>query len=129
MTINLGSVVAGDGSDHLTKEPLRRTAGGIPRFKPLPAADGLILNKAQAEAVYSAMCALNNVSGVGLGVVFPEAGGRIRSGRIAVRELGDTGRVLVERFAFQGNPAEQLEAVESYADQSAFATAYGLQQG
>lgn len=86
----------------------------------------LILNPAQAEAVYSAMCALNNVSGIGFGVVFPEAGGRIKSGRIGVREFGDTGRVQVEHFAFQGNPVEQVEAVESYDDQNAFATAYGL---
>mgnify|MGYP000867219322 CR=1 FL=1 len=124
MAINHGSVVAGDGCDALTGEPLRRTAGGIPRFKPLPAADGLILTKSQAEAVYSAMCALNNVNGIGFGVAFNE-----QASRVGVREFADTGRVLVERFAFQGNPVEQIEAVESYADQSAFATAYGLQQG
>lgn len=46
MAINHGSVVADDGCDALTGEPLRRTAGGIPRFKPLPAADGLILTEA-----------------------------------------------------------------------------------
>ncbi len=89
----------------------------------------LILTQAQAGAVYSTMCALNNVSGIGCAVVFPEAAGRIKSGRIAVREFGDTGRVQVERFAFQGNPVEQVEAAESYADQSAFATAYGLNTG
>lgn len=62
MSKNLGPVVAGDGCDHLTGAPLRRTAGGIPRYQPLPAAQGLILTRAQAEAAYTAMCALNNAN-------------------------------------------------------------------
>ena len=113
MAINHGSVVAGDGCDPLTGEPLRRTAGGIPRFKPLPAADGLILTKSQAEAVYSAMCALNNVS------MFIGA---------EIRELGRL--VTVREDAMGRIHVEDLPALrELHADQSAFATAYGLQQG
>lgn len=67
-----------------------------------------ILTPAQAEAVYSAMCHLNNVGGrfactLGDGVCV-EAWGSVRIfGRIGV--------------------------TETYPDQSAFATAYGLQQG
>lgn len=66
-----------------------------------------ILNQAQAEAVYSAMCALNNV------------GGRIAAniGVINVYESID-GWVQVTS---PGLPTEV------YATQSEFATAYGLQ--
>lgn len=67
----------------------------------------LILNQAQAEAVYSAMCALNNVGGI--------------EGDLTLNE---------------GLRVQWLECVtvrdglfgprEEYADQSDFATAYGL---
>lgn len=69
----------------------------------------LILSRAQAEAVYSAMCALNNV------------GARLDKTTLAGGELyaseNDAGRVLVN----------SLEAGdEAHASQYAFATAYGL---
>lgn len=71
----------------------------------------LILNQSQAEAVYSAMCALNNV------------GGRMRctladnSGDIDIYERSNGSIQIL------GNDPE------SHESQSAFATAYGLQQG
>lgn len=70
-----------------------------------------ILNQAQAEAVYSAMCALNNV------------GGRLHAtleqdGAVHVAEV----RHGIDVWVANGGP------VENYPDQSAFATAYGLQQ-
>lgn len=67
-----------------------------------------ILNSGQAEAVYSAMCHLNNVSGL-LNAAF--------SG-ITVVEYSN-GVVLVVK----GDNREE------FASQSAFATAYSLQQG
>ena len=125
MAINHGSVVAGDGCDPLTGEPLRLTAGGIPRFKPLPlpAAEGLILTKSQAEAVYDAMCALNNVSHTYLRTNFEAPHGK----RISVSETVEG--IAVRLHAYQGNPVEQIDGSEDYDTQSAFATAYGLQQG
>lgn len=74
----------------------------------------LILNQAQAEAVYSAMCALNNVGGR-IDVLIPNPGGVI----VQVQEM-QHGEVWV----FFGSLGS-----ENYADQSAFAAAYGLQQG
>lgn len=73
----------------------------------------MILHKSQAEAVYSAMCALNNV-----GAKFNEF---VFSGRNGpeVRNMG-AGNILVD---------DGYEGVERYASQAAFATAYGLQQG
>lgn len=72
----------------------------------------LILTPAQAEAVYSAMCALNNV------------GGRLHArleqdGAVHVAEY--PGRIEV--YVANAGP------VEFYRDQSAFAATYGLQQG
>lgn len=69
-----------------------------------------ILTKAQAEAVYRAMCELNNI------------GGRIRAtmptntqhGPIEVRE-NSVGEVFV-----------QADGCEIYADQAEFSAAYGL---
>lgn len=82
-----------------------------------------ILNKTQAEAVYSAMCALNNVSHTYLRTNFDAPHGN----RISVHETGEG--VAVRLHTFQGNPVEQIEGSEEYASQAAFATAYGLQQG
>lgn len=76
---------------------------------PPSAARVLILNRAQAEAVYSAMCALNNVSA------------RLRTsipGGIVVSE-NDDGRVYV---------LSEL-ASEVFGTQGSFATAYGLKAG
>lgn len=72
----------------------------------------LILNQAQAEAVYSAMCHLNNVGGA-LSAVYP--------GGVRVEETyGGAVQVWTLR---------ESQKTEHYINQSAFATAYGLQQG
>ncbi len=70
-----------------------------------------ILTQAQAESVYSAMCALHS------------AGGRASiqlPGLVGAYEKS-TGAVVV----FNAD-RETTALVESYADQTAFATAYGL---
>ncbi len=82
-------------------------------------APGLILNASQAEAVYSAMCVLNNVSARIDAFFYAEA--------IHVREIPD-GRIVTHRTA-SGVPGMSVIAPEVHASQSAFATAYGLQQG
>lgn len=64
-----------------------------------------ILNKSQAEAVYSAMCELNNVSGYIDAVL---QGVRVKehaNGVVQITKKGES---------------------EDYSNQSAFATAYGL---
>ncbi|GAB2471837.1 hypothetical protein GCM10027082_24160 [Comamonas humi] len=79
----------------------------------------LILTKEQAEAVYSAMCALNNVSSLLRNVEMKNRHGHT----IQVRENAD-GKVVVTvntgGIVLDSN-------IEFHADQSAFATAYGLQ--
>jgi hypothetical protein len=75
-----------------------------------------ILNTAQAEAVYSAMCALNNVSAK----VRTEMSGLPDYSIVTVHERGN-GQVWVE--------GDRGVREEIYADQSAFATAYSLAQG
>lgn len=72
----------------------------------------MVLNKPQAEAIYSAMCALNNVIGRIGSMSLPEAG-------IVVNEFAN-GRVIINSI-YVGD--------ESHANQAAFAAAYGLQQG
>lgn len=73
----------------------------------------MILTKAQAEAVYTAMCALNNV-GAACMVDIP-SGSRAQQD-ISVNAVdGD----VVVRVGLCGE-------VERYRDQAAFATAYGL---
>lgn len=69
----------------------------------------MILSKPQAEAVYSAMCALNNVSG------------RVFATMSDQRVTEANGCVTVFEY-LEG----QWEPGERYASQSAFATAYGL---
>lgn len=76
----------------------------------------LILNQAQAEAVYSAMCALNNVGGKLSRI---DLGQQRRDPQLRVTEGG---AVIIER----GMPHCDREA---HANQSAFAAAYGLQHG
>lgn len=74
----------------------------------------MILNQAQAEAVYSAMCALNNVG--------CDNGHASITGNRAqedVRVQWDDG-VTVMRGALRGER-------EDYVSQAAFAAAYGLQ--
>lgn len=68
-----------------------------------------ILNQAQAEAVYSAMCALNNIGG---------QLSQVRAGFVRVVEHG-AGHFVVS------DERGRLES-EVYDNQSAFATAYGL---
>lgn len=70
----------------------------------------MILNPSQAEAVYSALCALNNVSGLSMEVTLPSD--------IEVR-FGEGGGVAVSSRAVGANP-------ERYATQAAFAAAYNL---
>lgn len=81
-----------------------------------------ILTQAQAEAVYSAICALNNVGLRGVAEweqVFDTGYYPKRKEQFEVREQRD-GSILVRILGVDG---------EAYADQSAFAAAYGLQQG
>lgn len=70
----------------------------------------MILNQAQAEAVYSAMCALNNVGGICGDLTFSEG--------LRVQWL----QCVIVRDGLSG-PREE------YRNQAAFAAAYGLQQG
>ena len=114
MSKNLGSVAAGDGFDHLAGAPLRRTAGGIPRYQPLPAAQGLMLTQAQAEAAYTAMCALNNVSSRLMATCEEKL-------RVVERSCG--GIYVLEMLEGEWAPSER------YENQAAFATAYGLRVG
>lgn len=72
----------------------------------------LILNQAQAEAVYQAMCALNNV-GATVSAEFHQDG-------LQAYSLSD-GSVAVQNDTTLG--------LETYNTQADFATAYGLQQG
>lgn len=73
----------------------------------------MILNQSQAEAVYSAMCALNNVGNVSSEFNLPND--------VWVQAAANGGVSIV--------PRTHGAKIEQYADQSAFATAYGLQQG
>lgn len=91
---------AAQGEDVSRLRVCQRTAAIIP-------AAALILNPAQAEAVYSAMCALNNVCGR-LQATFD-------GGLISVEEV-QVGTILVSRF--YGGPREV------YASQADFAIAY-----
>lgn len=78
-----------------------------------------ILNQAQAEAVYSAMCALNNV-GARLDAFLENA--------FHAREMAD-GRVVVHIVPNVTFPGSHAAEPEIYADQTAFAAAYGLDHG
>lgn len=69
----------------------------------------MILTQAQAEAVYSAMCELNNV------------GGKVNNLHV--------GRAVVSADVGSAIHVYNPEANERYADQNTFAAAYGLQQG
>ena len=76
----------------------------------------MILNKSQAKAVYDAMCALNNV------------GARLEAnfqGAIA-RETVD-GRITIYIVPNTTFPQSHAAELEIYPDQSAFATAYGME--
>lgn len=71
----------------------------------------MILNKSQAEAVYTAMCYLNNVSGK-IAVSF--------AGNIEVSEY--LGKIYVSKIS--KTPFENKE--EIYENQNAFREAYGI---
>lgn len=73
----------------------------------------MILNQAQAEAVYSAMVALNNVGATIDKISLPET-------YYVIDVVSYSDKITIR----QG-----LRTVETHADQAAFATAYGLQQG
>jgi hypothetical protein len=77
-------------------------------------ANANILDKAQAQAVYGAMCALNNV-GATLKANIPPAE---ETGRwIYVEECADTGQITL---------TTGLRRVACYSNQDAFTAAYGL---
>ena len=79
-----------------------------------------ILNQAQAEAIYSAMCALNNVGGH-LDAYVPNLSNPAKKGHlVVVREMG---AATIEVRAGFAEGAER----EDYRNRSAFAAAYGLQ--
>lgn len=78
----------------------------------------MILNQSQAEAVYSAMCALNNVGGR-VDARIPEDGAVVT--RVCDTLSGEI-HISIENRIVLGSS----EIVELHEDQSAFATAYGL---
>lgn len=83
----------------------------------------MILTQAQAEAVYSAMCALNNVtSNSGTEISF-----------VSTTERGMARFTVTESAGGEINvtlgPVAKPQAVECFDHQAAFAAAYGLQQG
>jgi hypothetical protein len=81
----------------------------------------LILNTAQAKAVYDAMCALNNVGVKFLPINFPRTS---RGQRITLAAANEG--VVVTSYDNQVNAAEQTEVEEYHDTQAAFAAAYGL---
>lgn len=76
-------------------------------------ATGKLLTKAQAEAVYAAMCQLNNVNGRI----------RVKMGEIMVREV-ETGKIIlgVTNTGFYHDMFGEV-----YETQTEFAEAYGLE--
>ena len=77
-----------------------------------------ILNQAQAEAIYSAMCALNNV-----GAVAREIGIQVSPFRhITVCQRFD-GSILVASLGFDADP----DRSENHETQAGFAAAHELQ--
>lgn len=76
-----------------------------------------ILNQAQAEAVYSAMCALNNVGGK-LKAVFGDASGK-QGVTVFENALGIVRVIEIDHY--------KIRRDEDYAAQAAFAAAYNLQ--
>lgn len=76
----------------------------------------LILTNAQAQAVYSAMCALNDLGRVGGSAIIPKEPGQPDEPRVSWNFLGVT---VHQDLTFHK---------EFYPDQCAFAAAYGLHQ-
>lgn len=80
----------------------------------------MILNQSQAEAVYSAMCALNNVNGR----LHARMSGRYEGSIVhCVEQSGGRGQLQIYWGDPSGNPHG---LAEHYPNQAAFATAYGL---
>lgn len=111
---------------HDTESGRALRAAALARYEALEAAEAgeapapaLILTKAQAEAIYSAMCVMNNVGGK-VDAYVPNLSNPAKKGHlVAVREMGAT---TVEVRAGFAEGAER----EDYRNQAAFATAYGL---
>lgn len=115
---------------HDTDEGRALRAAALARYEALEAAEAveapapapaaaLILTKAQAEAIYSAMCALNNVGGK-VDAYVPNLSNPAKKGHlVAVREMGAT--TVEVRAGF-----DEEEEREDYRNQAAFAAAYGL---
>lgn len=83
----------------------------------------MILNQAQAEAVYSAMCALKDSGNSYLRVCFDAPHGM----RIAASSM--IYGVIVSLHGEFDDPTSRAKEEELYYSQSAFATAYGLNSG
>lgn len=79
----------------------------------------MLLTKAQAEAVYSAMCALSSV-----GAAFDC---RIPLGHGAATRVYEAMNGSVHVAVYLGG--REWKSVEKHETPAAFATAYGLQQG
>jgi len=82
----------------------------------------MVLTTAQAQAVYAAMVALNNVGGT-IKVTLPLGRGNAPA-RDCIRVFEDDGMVKVNRIE-----DFVIDSREAYDNQAAFAAAYGLQQG
>jgi GTP cyclohydrolase III len=78
----------------------------------------MILNPAQAEAVYSAMCALNNVGAL----INTTRRYSNREGFKVTQSEDYFGEIVVATF----DANDQTTSSESYADQNEFATAHRL---
>jgi uncharacterized protein YjaG (DUF416 family) len=79
----------------------------------------MILNNSQAEAVYSAMCALNNVTGM-IHVVMP--------GKAAGETITVSQEVVSRKVVINLRSMIELEPIstEQYKDQNHFVRAYEL---
>lgn len=87
----------------------------------------MILNPSQAQAVYAAMCALNNVSAGDLKTQFPGPTGRDGRtvSRIYVSGADLRGQYHIEVAIYSSTDVDE-NYTEKYASQAAFAEAYGL---
>lgn len=110
---------------HDTESGRALRAAALARYEALEAAEApaparaLILTKAQAEGIYSAMCALNNLGGK-VDAYVPNLSNPAKKGHlVAVREMGAT--TIEVRAGF-----DEEEEREDYRNQAAFAAAYGL---
>ena len=96
----------------------------------------LILSQPQAESVYSAMCALNNVGNEQFRASFAGRPGRRSAGDSHIDIVGgESARCLGVAGAWPIRVTTGCDAdvednyTERYADQAAFAASYGLNQG